>query len=128
MKLEDNNRGKVQELRDKKTGVATKPDSLGKDKKGKPIIHDHKHFSKGKQVQNRSPQMKAQQNIAKDKNGRHVVTMSSSKPSLNGNPPKPRPSGPLAKKSEVYYTDKDGNVTHQWKKDKETGKGYWDQI
>ncbi|OSX89719.1 hypothetical protein BTJ44_01826 [Bacillus mycoides] len=46
--------------------------------------------------------MRAERELVQKTNGRHVVTISSDVPDLNGIPPQPRPSGPLAKKSEIY--------------------------
>ena len=132
VKLEDNNRGNVKEFvvkdkgKDGKTKkVKTRPDSLGDNNS---VVHDHKHFSKGDQYQDLDSQMRAQRKVAKDSNGTHVVTMSSSQPNLKGKPPKPRPSGPLAKDSDVYYTDKDGDVTHKWGKDKKTKEMGWQPV
>jgi hypothetical protein len=74
--------------------------------------------------------MRAEKEMAKSvENGSHVVTMSSDKPDLYGDPPKPRPSAPLAKGSDIYYTDpSSGKVTHKWLVDKETGEGYWEKL
>ena len=40
--------------------------------------------------------------MLEDKSGSHIVTISSDKPDLNGIPPHPRPSGPLAKESDIF--------------------------
>ncbi len=45
--------------------------------------------------------MRAEREMLEDKNGSHIVTISSDKPDLNGIPPHPRPSRPLGEKSEI---------------------------
>ncbi|KYQ00572.1 putative toxin component near putative ESAT-related protein repetitive [Bacillus cereus] len=43
------------------------------------------------------------------------MTISSDKPDLNGIPPHSRPSGPLAKESDIFYADPNsGKVTQKW--------------
>ncbi|HFU7058608.1 TPA: ADP-ribosyltransferase [Bacillus cereus] len=58
------------------------------------------------------------------------MTISSDKPDLNGIPPHPRPSGPLGKNSEIYYTDpSSGKVTHIWKHNPILpGGGRWKKL
>lgn len=67
-------------------------------------------------------QMKVERDMLSSPNGKHVVTMSSDAPNINGVPPQPRPSGPLSELSDVYYTDlKTKKITHVWS----VKKGKW---
>lgn len=79
-------------------------------------VHDHEHkISDHKHVIHNDRQMQAEKEMLEDKNGSHVMTISSDKPDLNGIPPQPRPSGPLGEQGTIYYTDPNsGKVTHQW--------------
>ncbi|MGR6338714.1 ADP-ribosyltransferase [Priestia megaterium] len=115
-KLENNNVGEVVTYTSSE-GHLTRPDSIGRNSKGEiDLVHDHKHkISDKEHVIHNDSQMRAERELAQGKNGRHVVTISSDKPDLNGIPPKPRPSGPLAKESDIFYTDpSSGRVTHKW--------------
>ncbi|MFC5987847.1 contractile injection system protein, VgrG/Pvc8 family [Marinicrinis lubricantis] len=129
--LEDNNSNKVV-THTSSEGHVTRPDSIGRNKdKEIDLVHDHKHKTGGEdQVVYNDEQMRAQKEMISDvPNGRHVVTMSSDKVDLYGNPPQPRPSSPLAKDSEIYYTEPgSGKITHKWTVDKETGDGYWEEL
>ncbi|WP_394829445.1 RHS repeat-associated core domain-containing protein [Pendulispora albinea] len=118
-KLEDNNSPPGGKKPAEKYG--TRPDSVGRNEDGKvDFTHDNKHFTggkdgKGNQVQNNDAQMQAQRQMAKDNGGEHHVTLSSDNPSLKGDPPQPRPSGPLGKESNVHYYDKnEDKITHTW--------------
>lgn len=75
-------------------------------------------------------QMRAERELAQETNDRHVVTISSNKPDLNGIPPKPRSRGPLGKNREIYYTDlNSGKVTHQWEDNPRLpGGGEWIKL
>jgi RHS repeat-associated protein len=105
-------------------GKTTRPDSVGTDKDGNKVVHDHKDKTGKDKVIYDDDQMKAQRDMAGE-DGRHIVTTSSDKPKLTADPPEPRPSKPLAEKSEVHYTNKDGKVTHTWDKDAKDGDGAW---
>ncbi|WP_242227361.1 ADP-ribosyltransferase [Bacillus cereus group sp. BfR-BA-01315] len=74
--------------------------------------------------------MRAERELAQKTDGRHVVTISSDIPDLNGIPPHPRPSGPLALKSEIYYTDpSSGKVTPKWENNSRLpGGGVWIKL
>jgi RHS repeat-associated protein len=125
-KIRNNNENKpVQHTKDKGKAAetTTQPDSIGKDKNGKKIIHDHKDKSGKDKVIYDDKQMQSQREMA-GKDGRHVVTTSSDDPNLKGKPPEPRPSKNLAEKSEVYYTDDNGDVTHEWNKK----NNRWDPV
>ncbi|WP_242280347.1 ADP-ribosyltransferase [Bacillus cereus group sp. BfR-BA-01428] len=130
-KLENNNVGKIVTYTSSE-GHLTRPDSIGRNAKDEiDLVHDHKHkISDKEHVIHNDSQMRAERELAKEQNGRHVVTISSDKPDLNGIPPHPRPSGPLAKKSEIYYTDpSSGKVTHVWQADSDLpGGGEWIKL
>ena len=94
----------------------TRPDSHGRNANDETdLVHDHKHLGGENQVVCNSDQFSAQRGLVQAPGPGHVVTISSDRPNLNGNPPTPRPSGPLAEsKSTIHYTDSNGNVTHTW--------------
>ncbi|EJQ53339.1 ADP-ribosyltransferase [Bacillus wiedmannii] len=123
--LEDNNSGKVVTYTSSE-GHLTRPDSIGRNAKDEiDLVHDHKHkISDKEHVIHNDSQM------LEDKNGSHIVTISSDKPDLNGIPPHPRPSGPLAKESDIFYTDPNsGKVTHKWEAHPDIpGGGIWIKI
>ena len=130
-KLENNNLGKVVTYTSSE-GHLTRPDSIGRNAKDEiDLVHDHKHKISDKEhfIHNDS-QMRAEREMLEDKNGSHIVTISSDKPDLNGIPPKPRPSGPLGEKSEIYYTDlSSGKVTHKWEGNSRLpGGGRWKKL
>ena len=109
----------------------TRPDSVGRDSDGDvDLVHDHKHLSGEDQTVYDTEQMRRQRELAGD--GEHVVTMSSDSPDLGGDPPRPRPSGPLADPQEgstVLYTDSEsGDVTHEWVPATADEPGRWDPI
>ncbi|MNJ02639.1 hypothetical protein D3C73_1626620 [compost metagenome] len=62
--------------------------------------------------------------------GKHVVTMSSDKPDLNGSPPKPRPSETFGDSSEIYYVNPEsGLITHVWDPNPRLpGGGRWKKL
>ncbi|HDR7287785.1 ADP-ribosyltransferase [Bacillus cereus group sp. BfR-BA-00331] len=129
--LEDNNSGKVVTYTSSE-GHLTRPDSIGRNAKDEiDLVHDHKHKISDKEhfIHNDS-QMRAEREMLEDKNGSHIVTISSDKPDLNGIPPHPRPSGPLAKESDIFYTDPNsGKVTHKWEAHLDIpGGGIWIKI
>ncbi|WP_433595194.1 pre-toxin TG domain-containing protein [Lysinibacillus xylanilyticus] len=130
-KLEDNNSDKVV-THTSSEGHLTRPDSIGRNSKGEiDLVHDHKHKTGGNdQTVHNDRQIRAEREMLEDKNGRHVVTISSDKPNINGVPPQPRPSGPLGELSDIYYTDtKSGKITHQWESDPLLpGGGKWSKI
>ncbi len=135
--LTDNNAGQVvqQTVTDPKTGdpVNTRPDSIGRNENGEiDLVHDHKDLSGADKVQDNDAQMRAQRTLLEDPDGRHVVTMSSNEPNLSpesGMAPEPRPTGPLARGSDVYFTDESGTVTHHWIADSDLpGGGEWDPV
>ncbi|OOQ93239.1 ADP-ribosyltransferase [Bacillus cereus] len=129
--LEDNNAGEVVTYTSSE-GHLTRPDSIGRNDKGEiDLVHDHKHkMGEKEQTIHNDRQMRAEREMLEDKNGSHVVTISSDKPDLNGIPPKPRPSGPLGKDSDVYYTDPNsGKVTHKWENNTRLpGGGRWKKL
>ncbi|MCQ6546070.1 ADP-ribosyltransferase [Bacillus wiedmannii] len=129
--LEDNNSGKVVTYTSSE-GHLTRPDSIGRNAKDEiDLVHDHKHkISDKEHVIHNDSQMRAEREMLEDKNGSHVVTISSDKPDLNGIPPHPRPSGPLAKESDIFYTDPNsGKVTHKWEAHPDIpGGGIWIKI
>ncbi|WP_242808206.1 ADP-ribosyltransferase [Bacillus sp. N447-1] len=129
--LEDNNSGKVVTYTSSE-GHLTRPDSIGRNAKDEiDLVHDHKHkISDKKHVIHNDSQMRAEREMLEDKNGSHIVTISSDKPDLNGIPPHPRPSGPLGKDSDVYYTDPNsGKVTHKWENNTRLpGGGRWKKL
>ncbi|MBX3274058.1 MAG: hypothetical protein KF729_27580, partial [Sandaracinaceae bacterium] len=89
----------------------TRPDSIGRNAAGEiDLVHEHKHLGGQEQTVYNTRQMERQREMG----GTHIVTMSSDSPDLTGNPPRPRPSGPLAQESTVYYTDSAGTVTAEW--------------
>ena len=130
-KLEDNNSDKVVTYTSSE-GHLTRPDSIGRNSKGEiDLVHDHKHKTGGKdQTVHNDRQMRAEREMLEDKNGRHVVTISSDKPKINDVPPQPRPTGPLGKLSDIYYTDPvNGGITHKWEtNNKLPGGGRWKKI
>lgn len=123
--VENNNTGTVDMYTDK-TGKRTRPDGLATNGDKIEAIHEHKHFTKAEdQVVYRTKQMEAQEEMSKKNGSKHIVTMSSDSPKLNGNPPSPRPSGPLAKQSDIYYVDLDsGKITAEWNKK----EGIWEDF
>ncbi|AAP10244.1 hypothetical protein [Bacillus cereus] len=129
--LEDNNSGKVVTYTSSE-GHLTRPDSIGRNAKDEiDLVHDHKHkISDKEHVIHNDSQMRAEREMLEDKNGSHIVTISSDKPDLNGIPPHPRPSGPLAKESDIFYTDPNsGKVTHKWGAHPDIpGGGIWIKI
>ncbi|MFC8054636.1 ADP-ribosyltransferase [Bacillus cereus] len=129
--LEDNNAGEVVTYTSSE-GHLTRPDSIGRNDKGEiDLVHDHKHkMGEKEQTIHNDRQMRAEREMLEDKNGSHVVTISSDKPDLNGIPPHPRPSGPLGEKSEIYYTDpSSGKVTHKWEGNSRLpGGGRWKKL
>ncbi|WP_074555392.1 ADP-ribosyltransferase [Bacillus cereus] len=129
--LEDNNSGKVVTYTSSE-GHLTRPDSIGRNAKDEiDLVHDHKHkISDKEHVIHNDSQMRAEREMLEDKNGSHIVTISSDKPDLNGIPPHPRPSGPLGKDSDVYYTDPNsGKVTHKWENNTRLpGGGRWKKL
>ncbi|KIV69442.1 Putative toxin component near putative ESAT-related protein, repetitive [Bacillus mycoides] len=129
--LEDNNAGEVVTYTSSE-GHLTRPDSIGRNDKGEiDLVHDHKHkMGEKEQTIHNDRQMRAEREMLEDKNGSHIVTISSDKPDLNGIPPKPRPSGPLGKDSDVYYTDPNsGKVTHKWENNTRLpGGGRWKKL
>ncbi len=58
------------------------------------------------------------------------MTISSDKPDLNGIPPHSRPSGPLAKESDIFYADPNsGKVTQKWENNTRLpGGGRWKKL
>ncbi|EJQ92852.1 hypothetical protein II1_03234 [Bacillus cereus MC118] len=95
------------------------------------MVHDHKHkISDKEHVIHNDSQMRAERELAKKTNGRHVVTISSDVPDLNGIPPQPRPSGPLGEQSTIYYTDpSSGKLTHIWEDNPILpGGGRWKKL
>lgn len=130
--LEDNNADEVVTYTSSE-GYVTRPDSIGRNDKGEiDLIHDHKHKLGGEdQVIYSDGQIRAEREMIEDKkNGSHVVTLSSDKAKLTASPPEPRPSGPLAEKSDIYFTDiKTGKVTHQWEPNPRLpGGGRWKKL
>jgi len=129
--LEDNNSGKVVTYTSSE-GHLTRPDSIGRNAKDEiDLVHDHKHkISDKEHVIHNDSQMRDEREMLEDKSGSHIVTISSDKPDLNGIPPKPRPSGPLGEKSEIYYTDPSGGkVTHKWEGNSRLpGGGRWKKL
>ncbi|HDR6297909.1 TPA: ADP-ribosyltransferase [Bacillus cereus] len=129
--LEDNNSGKVVTYTSSE-GHLTRPDSIGRNAKDEiDLVHDHKHkISDKEHVIHNDSQMRAEREMLEDKSGSHIVTISSDKPDLNGIPPHPRPSGPLAKESDIFYTDPNsGKVTHKWEAHPDIpGGGIWIKI
>ncbi|MFK4414730.1 hypothetical protein ABH961_003273 [Bacillus sp. RC251] len=129
--LEDNNSGKVVTYTSSE-GHLTRPDSIGRNAKDEiDLVHDHKHkISDKEHVIHNDSQMRAEREMLEDKSGSHIVTISSDKPDLNGIPPHPRPSGPLAKESDIFYTDPNsGKVTHKWETHPDIpGGGIWIKI
>ncbi|WP_297422957.1 hypothetical protein [Clostridium sp.] len=129
-KLNNNNRGTV-ELHTS-DGNTTRPDSIGRNDEGKiDLVHDHKHLTgEGDQVVYDTDQMRTQRQMLETDDGTHVVTMSSDKPNLEAIPPQPRPSGPLAQDSKVYYTEPgSGKITHEWvRNERLPGGGFWKKI
>jgi RHS repeat-associated protein len=84
------------------TQHGTRPDSVGQG-----VVHEHKHFTgEGEQTVYNTEQMRAQQKVAGN-DQRHVVTLSSDKPNLDGKPPDPRPSRELHKDEnrDIYYVE-----------------------
>jgi len=74
---------------------------------GQGVVHEHKHFTgEGEQTVYNTEQMRAQQKVAGN-DQRHVVTLSSDKPNLDGDPPQPRPSRELHKDEnrDIYYVE-----------------------
>lgn len=130
-KLEDNNAGEVVTYMSSE-GHLTRPDSIGRNDKNEiDLVHDHKHKMGGEdQVIHNDKQMRAEKEMIEAADGKHVVTMSSDKPDLDGIPPNPRPSGPLGQESNIYYTDpSSGKVTHEWLFDKDLpGGGEWIKL
>ncbi|WP_336748534.1 ADP-ribosyltransferase [Bacillus cereus] len=130
-KLKNNNVGKIVTYTSSE-GHLTRPDSIGRNAKGEfDLIHDYKHkISDKEHVIHNDSQMRAEREMLEDKSGSHIVTISSDKPDLNGIPPKPRPSGPLGEKSEIYYTDpSSGKVTHKWEGNSRLpGGGRWKKL
>ncbi|UZP04990.1 hypothetical protein JW813_08275 [Clostridium botulinum] len=99
-------------------GKTVRPDSVARNSNGeREIVHDHKHFLGGKdQVLYNTNQIKIETKMVEAKNGKHIITMSSDAPNLNGIPPQPRPSKNIS--STVYYTDiSTGKITHKWSKE-----------
>jgi RHS repeat-associated protein len=90
----------------------TRPDSYAMADGEIDLVHDHKHLGGREQVVYDTEQFAAQREVAGD--GEHVVTISSDHPNLNGVPPEPRPSRPLAEASTVYYADSEGNILFVW--------------
>ncbi|MGE7022143.1 pre-toxin TG domain-containing protein [Solibacillus cecembensis] len=129
--LKDNNTNDVVTYTSSE-GHVTRPDSIGRNTKGEiDLVHDHKHKTGGKdQTVHNDSQMRAEREMLEDKNGRHVVTISSDKPNINGVPPQPRPSGPLGTTSDVYYTNpENGKVTHVWESNHRLpGGGRWKKV
>lgn len=129
--LEDNNSGKVVTYTSSE-GHLTRPDSIGRNAKDEiDLVHDHKYkISDKEHVIHNDSQMRAEREMLEDKSGSHIVTISSDKPDLNGIPPHPRPSGPLAKESDIFYTDpNNGKVTHKWEAHPDIpGGGIWIKI
>ncbi|HDR4371108.1 ADP-ribosyltransferase [Bacillus thuringiensis serovar nigeriensis] len=122
-KLKNNNVGKIVTYTSSE-GHLTRPDT----KDEIDLVHDHKHkISDKEHVIHNDSQMRAEREMLEDKNGSHIVTISSDKPDLNGIPPHPRPSGPLGEKSEIYYTEpSSGKVTHKWEGNSRLpGGGRW---
>ncbi|MBC6972250.1 ADP-ribosyltransferase [Bacillus sp. Xin] len=130
-KLENNNAGEVVTYTSSE-GHLTRPDSIGRNDKGEiDLVHDHKHkMGEKDQTIHNDRQMRAEREMLEAENGSHVVTISSDKPDLNGIPPKPRPSGPLGEKSDIYFTDPNsGKVTHKWEANPDLpGGGRWKKI
>jgi hypothetical protein len=125
--LSNNNLGNVKQSEKGTNGeVTTRPDSLGDG-----IVHEHKHFTKdGDQVVYNTKQMDAQRTSKEFAGKEHHVTISSDNPvNLLGDKPNPRPSGKLAKKSEVsYYDIEQGKITHTWESDLNDKKGGWEAV
>ncbi|WLC72007.1 hypothetical protein KTC96_08490 [Clostridium estertheticum] len=99
-------------------GKTVRPDSVARNSNGeREIVHDHKHFLGGKdQVLYNTDQMKIENKMVEAKNGKHIITMSSDSPNLNGITPQPRPSKNIL--STVYYTDiSTGKITHKWSRE-----------
>ncbi|WAG63750.1 hypothetical protein LL037_14805 [Clostridium estertheticum] len=99
-------------------GKTVRHDSVACNSNGeREIVHDHKHFLGGKdQVLYNTDQMKIENKMVEAKNGKHIITMSSDSPNLNGITPQPRPSKNIL--STVYYTDiSTGKITHKWSRE-----------
>ncbi|WFA85694.1 hypothetical protein [Paenibacillus amylolyticus] len=129
--LEDNNADEIVTYKSSE-GHVTRPDSIGRNEKGEiDLVHDHKHKTGGDdQIVHNDSQIRAEREMLQTKNGRHIVTISSDKPALDSSPPKPRPSGPLGEKSEIYYVDpKTGDITRKWQPNPRLpGGGRWKKI
>ncbi|MBY0117387.1 ADP-ribosyltransferase [Paenibacillus xylanexedens] len=129
--LEDNNADEIVTYKSSE-GHVTRPDSIGRNEKGEiDLVHDHKHKTGGDdQIVHNDSQIRAEREMLQTKNGRHIVTISSDKPALDSSPPKPRPSGPLGEKSEIYYVDPNtGNITRKWQPNPRfPGGGRWKKI
>ena len=138
--LANNNQGEdvVQvTVRDPDSGedITTRPDSIGRNEDGDiDIVHDHKDKSGEDKVIYNCEQMRAQKIMLRDPEtgqptGRHIVTVSSAHPRLDEPSPLPRPSRPLARDSEIYFTDANGRPTHQWIiDDRAPGGGFWEPL
>ena len=134
--IENNNEGEVVQKTVDVDGkdVTTRPDSIGRNADGQiDLVHDHKSLNGDNPVAYDTEQMQAQRRLLEppdgDPNGEHVVTLSRDAADLTGDPPTPRPSGPLGNKSAVYFTDSNGTVTHQWVPDASlSGGGSWEPV
>jgi hypothetical protein len=132
--LKNNNAGEVFQptVKDPKSGrsVATRPDSVASNAESKiDLVHDHKTVTGSDKVVYETEQIRAQKQLVAGGKGDHIVSISTDKPKFTKIPPEPRPSGPLANRSQVVYTTKEGLVTHTWVVDiQRKGGGYWKKI
>ena len=128
----NNNQGEI--LTHTVEGRTVRPDSIGRNAEGQiDLVHDHKHFTgqSQDQVLYNDAQIRAERDMLElDVGGKHVVTISSEAPNLNGIPPQPRPSISLGELSDIYYVDPvSQKITHQWKvNDKLPGGGFWKKV
>lgn len=112
--------------------VETRPDGITLGPDGAPdpsgIVQDHKHFMEGNSDQEYADdaQLQAQRRLAEQHGGRHIVSMTSDAPDLDGVPPRPRPDPALgASSSEIVYVDPGTHqVTRVWNSDTNS----WDPV
>ncbi|MCQ2023192.1 hypothetical protein, partial [Clostridium butyricum] len=97
------------------TGTNFRPDSVCYNEDGGyRIIHDNKDLSGKNPYLYDTPQLRAERNAARTDGGEHIITVTSNKSFVNGNP-MVKISAPAAEYSTIYYVDKESKViTHIW--------------
>ena len=101
------------------SGTNFRPDSVCYNEDGTyKFIHDNKDLSGKEPYLYDTPQLRAERAAAKADDGEHIITVTSNHSFVDGNPIV-KISEPVARRSTIYYVDKESKViTHIWEEGK----------